>query len=399
MSQQNSVPNNNLKYLLYFGFLLSGISTVLIGQVLPIFKDKFKLNDLQLGWFFPVQFAGSIIGTFTTNFLSRRYGFWLASIIGCFSMACGIFLISFDSFYACLCGFFLNGFGVGMTLPSINMTILEMNPAKASSSLNILNFFWGIGAIVSSQFVNYLRTDLNIFLPMTILSALLFTVATAISFSSKPQSEQPNNTDNSIDYSTPIWSNPIAWTIALFNFIHVGFESAMGGWLPEYTQQIDANAISTWFPPILLYFLFFVVGRGIAPVFLRFLSDNKMLLLSLFIVLIGLIVAFSTANGIILSIGAAIAGFGTSSIFPTNISRFTKIFGESASRRATPFFICGTLGATFTTWIIGFTSNYFNDLRSGLSILFASCAALIALQIVLSLKSKNRQKDAETLGL
>jgi MFS transporter, FHS family, glucose/mannose:H+ symporter len=391
MTQQNVTQNNGLKYLLYFGYLLSGISTVLIGQVLPFIKQKFQLDDLQLSYFFPMQFSGSILGTFATNFLSKRYGFMLPSVAGCFSMAIGVLLMSFDSFYLNLFGFFINGLGVGMTLPSINMLILEMNPLTASSSLNFLNFFWGIGAIISSPFINYFRTDLNISLPMTILSALLSVIAVLLILSGKITAKETHNEDNSIDFSTPIWSNPIAWTIALFNFIHVGFESAMGGWLATYTQRLDANTIVSWLQPIFLYFLFFVLGRGIAPFFFRFLSDNKVLLLSLIVVLIGLITSFSTSNGIILSIGASIAGFGTSSIFPTNMSRFTKTFGPSASRRATPFFICGTLGAAFTTWVIGFTSTYFNDLRSGLSILFASCGMLIVLQIILSLKSKPLQ--------
>jgi MFS transporter, FHS family, glucose/mannose:H+ symporter len=388
MTQENAVSNGKLKYLLYFGFFLSGIATVLIGQVLPIIKQKFSLNDLQLGYFFWTQFAGSILGTFATNFLSKRFGFVLPSIIGCLSMACGVLLMSLDSYYLCMFGFLINGIGVGMTLPSINMMILEMNPLTASSSLNILNFFWGVGAIISGHFINYLRAELNIFLPLSLLSAMLFMIALSIAFFGKTQSKQEDNADNSIDFSTPIWSSPIAWMIALFNFIHVGFETAMGGWLPEYTERLDSNAHISFFTPIFLYFLFFVVGRGVAPVFFRFFNENQMLIFSLIVVFIGLIIAFTTANSVILSIGASIAGFGTSSIFPTNMSRFTKTFGPSASRRATPFFICGTLGAAFTTWIIGFTSNYFNDLRSGLSILFASCGILLVLQIILSLKSK-----------
>jgi MFS transporter, FHS family, glucose/mannose:H+ symporter len=388
MTQQNAVSTNKLKYLLYFGFMLSGISTVLIGPVLPFLKQKFLLNDLQLGFFFPTQFAGSLLGTFTTNFLSKRYGFMLPTIIGCVSMAFGALLMGFDSFYLCLAGFLLNGFGVGLTLPSINTLILEMNPLNISSSLNILNFFWGVGAIISSPFINYFRTDQNIFTPLLILSILLILVVILISFSGKITAKQTHFEDNLDDFSTPIWSNPIAWMIAAFNFIHVGFETAMGGWLPTYTQRIDANAIISWLPPITLYFLFFVIGRGVAPIFFRFFNDSKMLLLSLSVVFVGLILCFSTANGIILSVGAAIAGFGTSSIFPTNFSRFTKTFGASAGRRATPFFICGTLGAAFATWVIGFISNYYKDLRSGLSILFASCGVLIVLQIILTIKSR-----------
>ena len=41
-----------------------------------------------------------------------------------------------------------------------------------------------------------------------------------------------------------------------------------------------------------------------------------------------------------LTIGASLCGIGTSSVFPTNVARFSKTFGSDAMRRATPLF-CG----------------------------------------------------------
>jgi fucose permease len=106
-------------------------------------------------------------------------------------------------------------------------------------------------------------------------------------------------------------------------------------------------------------------------------------------ILLGMGILLSARNVWLLSVGASIAGFGTSSVFPTNMSRFTKTFGPSASRRATPFFICGTLGAFFTTWFIGYVSNRFdNDLRSGMFILLGSILVIIFLQIILQFQKK-----------
>ena len=64
-----------LKILLHFGFLVSGIITILIGQILPILSDRLLLSDEQLSYFFTAQFAGSLIGTLLTNFLAKRFGF------------------------------------------------------------------------------------------------------------------------------------------------------------------------------------------------------------------------------------------------------------------------------------------------------------------------------------
>jgi MFS transporter, FHS family, glucose/mannose:H+ symporter len=388
----NSNQIRFLKILLHAGFFVSGIATILIGQVLPILSAKFSLNDEQSGNFFPAQFAGSLIGTSLTNWLGKSNKFLMASLLGCFLMGIGILMLNVNNLEFCLVGFFVNGLGIGMTLPSINMLILELNPTRTAAALSIVNFFWGLGAITCSLTIYSLSKSIG-YLPVSaVLAASFFVIALLLIFTPKEIEQKPSVEDeNSDDFSTPIWTHPIAWAIALFNFIHVGFESAIGGWLPTYAERLGNQTDVWWFAPTFLYFLFFVVGRGVAPAFFRFLNESKMLIWSLLTILLGMLILLFAKNGLFLSVGASIAGFGTSSVFPTNMSRFTKTFGASASRRATPFFICGTLGATFTTWFIGFISHrYNNDLRSGMFILLGSILVLVVLQTGLSFQKRLR---------
>ncbi len=393
MSAQNPNAVRNLKYLLHAGFLVAGVATVLIGQVLPILAEKLNLNDQQSGNFFISQFTGSLIGTFLTNWFGKKNKFILASLLGCVLMAIGILTLNSNSFGLCLFGFFINGLGIGLTLPAVNMLILELNPLRGTSALNILNFFWGIGAISSQPFVDNLKRGNDILIPTSIFAGFLLIICVGIALIPRNIEQKPTATkENPEDFSTPIWTNPIAWAIALFNFVHVGFESGMGGWLKTYTGRIEGGEVVSLLPPILLYFLFFVIGRGVAPIFTRFLDENKMLFFSLLVILLGMLILLFAESLFLLSVGSAIAGFGTSSIFPTNISRFTKFFGASASRRATPLFICGTLGATFITWLIGFISNFYeNDLRLGMFVLLASVVFLIILQTVLTFQNRQRR--------
>ncbi len=389
MSSQKLSKIRILKILLHFGFFGAGIATVLIGQVLPILSAKFALDDAKTGIFFPSQFAGSLIGTLLTNWFGKRNKFLFSSLIGCFFMGIGVLMLNLASYELCLFGFFVNGLGIGLTLPAINMLVLELNPMRAASALSIVNFFWGFGAILSQPFVDFFSQGTNILLPTLMLAVLLFATGLGLAFIPKNIEQKPSSDDETADdFSVPIWTNPIAWAIAAFNFIHVGFESGIGGWLKTYTERIEDNASMKLFPPIFLFFVFFVVGRGVAPVFFRFLNDSKMLLLSLLTIFLGMLILLFAKDVVTLAIGSSIAGFGTSAIFPTNMSRFTKTFGASASRRATPFFICGTLGAAFTTWLIGFMSNRFNDLRSGMFILLGSILILIILQIGLGFQKR-----------
>ncbi len=380
-----------LKVLLHVIFFLSGIATILIGQVLPTLARHFALNDLDVSFFFPAQFAGSLIGTLLTSRFARSNNYMAAATIGGISMATGVMLMNVDSFVICLIGFLINGLGIGLTLPSINMMILELNTHRSASALSILNFCWGVGAIICKPFVDLFSTAENTGLTTYILAAPLLISSVALVFVTRPEMFAPVNSLASEDADAyPIWTLPIAWAIALFNFIHVGFESGMGGWLTTYTGRLEGEPVVHWISPTLLYFSFFVAGRGVAPVLFRFLNENKMLLLGLTTVLLGMIMVLTASTVIALSLGAAVAGFGTSWIFPTNVARFSRVFGPAATRRATPLFICGTLGAASSTWLIGFISNQTGNLRIGMYVLIIGVGLLIVIQISMSLRKQIR---------
>jgi fucose permease len=380
-----------LKILLHAVFFLSGIATVFIGPALPVLAAHFKLNDLEVSYFFPAQFSGSLFGTYLTYYFGKRNNFLTATLIGAFLMITGLSIMNFESLPLCLLGFAINGCGIGLTLPSINMLILEMSAENAPSALNILNFFWGVGAIICSPFVGVLSKGSTIFWPTVIIAAALLLPAVLIFFMPRGDEAKPVHDTETPDAAPPaIWSSPVAWLIAFFNFIHVGFESGMGGWLPTYTGRVEGAPVVHWISPTLIFFLFFVLGRGVAPVFFKYLNENKMLLLGLTIVLGGMGVLLFARDVSLLSVGAVICGFGTSWIFPTNVSRYSKIFGPTATRRATPLFILGTLGAASTTWLIGFLSDKFQDLRSGMFVLLVSVIVLLAIQLGLSMQKPAR---------
>src|SRR5438552_3816384 len=236
-----------LKILLHASFFLSGIATVLIGSILPLLARHFALNDLKVSFFFPSQFACSLCGTFLTSRFARRSNYLLATLIGAVSMATGLLLMNFDSFAICLVGFLVNGIGIGMTLPSINMLILELNPGRSAASLSILNFCWGLGAILSKPFVDVFGGVETIGLTTIVLAVPLLATALPIALALKHFRQAPKHENGMAEVpNVRIWSMPIAWAIALFNFVHVGFESGMGGWLPTYTGRVGGISVAHW---------------------------------------------------------------------------------------------------------------------------------------------------------
>lgn len=298
-------------------------------------------------------------------------------------MAVGIQVVSVDGFNLIFAGLFLNGLGIGLTLPSINMLIVELNPGKTARALNALNFFWGVGAIVSNPLLSGLKSGSDIHTPAWIISGVLFATAIAqLTFLHK--TEAHSHPDTEVGDQTPIWSRPIAWVIAAFNFIHIGYETSMGGWLPEYTREIG---LAVAFAPIVLFYIFFVAGRLFTGVVLPIANENKAIMIGLVITTLGMLPQLFASDGWMLMAGACVSGFGTSWIFPTSIARFSSVFGPGASRKATPFFMIGSAGAAALPWITGQLGRGESNLGSGMFVLLGSLGVLILLQMGLMAKS------------
>ncbi|HYJ89939.1 MAG TPA: hypothetical protein VEV84_01405, partial [Pyrinomonadaceae bacterium] len=101
----------------------------------------------------------------------------------------------------------------------------------------------------------------------------------------------------------------------------------------------------------------------------------------------------TAADPLQLGIGASITGFGTSTVFPTNVSRFARSFGPEASRRATPFFIAGTLGSALLSWLIGYLSNQLGSLRLAMFVLLTSIVVLMGIQVALMFRRTGMNRD------
>ncbi|MFN3330297.1 MAG: MFS transporter, partial [Pyrinomonadaceae bacterium] len=165
-----SKSNRNLFFSLYWLFFLVGISTVLVGQVLPILARRFSISDSESGYFFIAHFAGSLSGIFLYNYQAQKSNFIRTILLGICASATGILLLNADSQVICTIGFFLNGICAGANIPAVNMLVAKLSSLRVSSSLQVLNFFWGVGAISSQPFFHALSSDGSVLLPTVLLA-------------------------------------------------------------------------------------------------------------------------------------------------------------------------------------------------------------------------------------
>lgn len=386
-----------LLILLHAGFFLVGVVAVLLGQILPVLIKRLTLDDRAAGYLFVWQFAGSLLGTLFYNRIIGKFGY-LKLLSGGFCLtALGCAGLNFDSLPATAAAIFTYGVGIGAAIPAINLLIVELNPQKSAAALSLINFFWGAGAILCKPFVDFAAAPGDIAAPTRLMGLFLLTTAAALAILDfqrpfKIEAEKNKNASNS--GSVPIWTTPAARLIALFGFIHVGVESSVGGWITTFETRLNGTAHSTSLSAAFVFFLLLVAGRAAAPLFFRFLSENAVLLGGLFMMTAGIIFVLTAADTAFLLTGTALLGFGSSSIFPTNLSRFTRFFGADSLKNAAPLFVFGSLGGASATWLVGFISAACDNLRAGFSVVLVSCLILVVLQILLARITTNQSTTA-----
>lgn len=378
-----------LKYYTLFAFFVIGVVTVLLGQVLPVLATRLQLNDVESGTLLLAQFAGSAFGTLVIGRLARRQGFVVTTLVGLAAMIAGIPGLNFSEFYLCWLAIFVYGAGLGMTIPAINLLTIEMTPAPMqSSSINLINFAWGVGAICSQPFVARVSDGKSLVTVTVILVAALAILAVCFFAAAR---DLPHQRVNITDFiQSPIWRRPSAWLFILFGFFVIGIEAGLGGWLTTYSESIKDAGHSL--NATVVFFSFLVFGRGLAAFVSRRLSENVLLSICSVTLLIGIfLIVFDESLALV---GAAAAGLGTSAIFPTNMVRFTKAFGSTATQRAMPLFISGICGAASLSWLTGLVSTRYGSLRLGLGVLLVSSVFVVILHSAIALRFRT-PRDTE----
>src|SRR6202011_1915039 len=130
--------------LLFAGFVLLGIPTVIIGPVLPVFISRWSLNDSQAGLFFTVQFAAALCGVWITTGLTSWRGYRPGLVIGYALTGAGLAMLNAPTHVLALAATAAFGVGYGMVVPPTNLSAAE---AGGAGMVRLLNFAWGIGCV------------------------------------------------------------------------------------------------------------------------------------------------------------------------------------------------------------------------------------------------------------
>lgn len=360
----------------YGGFILTGVVTTLLGPVLPILSSQWFLTDAQAGRLFTAQFAGSLLGVGLTSWLLPRFGHRAGLVLGYLFMAAGIGGLGLDVASFGMASVFGYGIGQGLTIPASNLLISDWNPQRRASALNVLNFTWGLGAVACPLFIAYANQTHTIWSSLLGLAAAL--ALTAFAAMLTPFTPLQPGTDAKKEISWSEWHKMFASILGLLFFLYVGTETALGGWVASHAKRTESSGTHLWMFTPSMFWGSLVLGRGLAPAFLRRISQKKLVLLDLMTATTGVVILLVSRSVVGVAIGSGVAGFGLSSVFPINVALLSS-FGPLASRAAGPIFACSSVGGAVIPWLVGVTSAGLGSLR------IALVSPLLAIVLMLAL--------------
>jgi fucose permease len=369
----------SLLALLAAGFVLTGIPTVIIGPILPLFISRWSLSDSQAGLFFTVQFAAALCGVWITTGLTSWRGYRPSLVIGYVLTGVGLAILNAPTHALALVATAAFGVGYGMVVPPTNLSAAE---AGGAGTVSLLNFAWCIGAVACSPLVLLaLRNHLlSAFLWIVAFGA--FVLAVCFLFVSFPEAHaRPAAATLSKPARAPALGVTIA--VSVLFFIYVGTETSIGGWAAEDAKRLAGHATSLTTMAPLFFYAGLMLGRGVAPLFLKRIGEIRVVLTALCLVTLGvgvILVARSPGTAIP---GFTIAGLGCSSVYPIYIAWFSKWYGAAARRLGGVAFSMASLGASAMPWLVGFVSTRTGSLRVGLLVPLVGCISMFGLLAIL----------------
>jgi fucose permease len=357
-------------------FLPIGIVTVLLGPMLPALSVRWSLNEAQAGLLFTAQFIGSTCGVAVSGIVATRWGHRTAMIAGLIAMS-GVAFLLHGSREVGAALIALYGFGSGIAVPAGNLLVADLHPARRSAALSRLNFSWSLGAVVCPFLVASASSRMTLML--TAVSGFLLAVAAGIVMI--PASKVSIKLVSQVEQEPlPMSPGPerVRALAGLF-FLYVGTEVAFGGWVASYAKGLGSMS-TTWYvmSPSFFYGAL-MVGRWLAPFFLRSVEEVMLARAGLVVACIGIAGMIWSQGRLGVVVSALVAGFGFAAVYPVMISLLSRVCGAEAARLGAIMFALSNVGGACLPWLVGVTTQNVGNLKAGLAVPLATGLIMFAL--------------------
>jgi MFS transporter, FHS family, glucose/mannose:H+ symporter len=372
---QSLPARSSAAFWIHAQFTLIGITTVLLGPLLPTLAVHWGMRDLQSGYFFASQYLGSTLGSLISTWALPRLGFTRVCMAAMLILCFGLEVFVLGSWQLGLAGVFCSGFGMALAIAASNLGVAKNNPGRAAAALSLLNFAWGIGAVACPFLI---AAGLR-YLPLTQLVPALgvLPLLFALRFATMDSSRETR-------IPASPWNLAPFLLITILAFLYVGTENAVGGWIASYARNVALLSTATAAMAPSAFWGALLLGRGLAPAVLRSHSERTIYRLGLVTAVLGTTIVLSTHLVPLLLAGAAIVGLGLAAVFPITVAVLSRDLGENSQRLGGFSFAIGNLGGATIPFLVGAVSTQTHSLRAGMALTLLSMALMLVISVTFS---------------
>ena len=355
-------------------FLLAGLGTMLLGPILPLLSQRWRLTDSQSGLLIAAQFIGATLGGLTVSKKLQR-----DLLLGLAAAALGFLAFAFAPGLAIACtGLLIGGFGVGRIIATVNIIAGSRYTHNRGSALSRLNFTWSFGSLLSPLLAAWLvKVPLG---PRLAGFAILFSICAVVLVNQFPT--QPAYLDSSeatLPADAPLPPRIFLYFAALL-LLYGGLETCLSAWLTTYALRYGQTSLVLSQYTLVLLLCGLTAGRAISAALLLKMRDTTLQRLSLALAAV-LAAALALAHQpSFIAIFAVLLGVCLAPIFPAT---FAILMARRPSASQAGIVIAASgIGAAILPALMGLISAHTGSLQLALTLPVAAALAMLTLTIV-----------------
>jgi fucose permease len=358
-----------------------GMIAAMLGTILPDLSDRFHLSPSQNGTIAFAQALGLIIASLGVGPLLDNEGKKMGMVLGLAFIAIALFALPRSrGFRSIVFLLFLLGVGGGIVVTAANSLVSDVSQAHRGTALNLVNLFFGLGAL-ATPFIsanlfgrNWVRLCYTI-AALTVVTVVIQTLT---------KMPGPTGAGFVLTDAAPVLARPLLFMIGLFLFLYITCEVGIWNWLPRHLiaqgipESQALNILSLGFALGLL------IGRAaILPILIRVPAITVTLVGSVAMAATTFLM-LRTSRPAIAFVVVFLAGLSMAPVFPTTIAIVGDAFPRMTGSAIGFVITCGWIGLAVSSRIIGaIAGGDPRRLKKALLVIPASAVLMVGLDLAI----------------
>ncbi len=346
--------------VIYLAFISLGLPDSLLGSAWPVMHVELGAPLSAMGAVTMIISAGTIVSSLASNFLTRKLGTGVVTVVSVLLTAGAMIGFSFANAFWILCVLAVPyGLGAGGVDAALNNYVALHYKSRHMSWLHC---FWGVGAIISPFIVGACLTGASGWAGgYRIVSYIQFALVAVLFFSLPLWKKRPAQeiAAKSLTLPQTVKLKGVAFVLIAF-FAYCALESTAMNWASSYLTEhygVSADLAATFGS---LFFWGITAGRFLSGFVSEKLGDRKLIRIGAGIIVVGIVlIAIPVKTEICALIGFVVVGLGCAPVYPSIIHATPANFGQEHSQAVIGVEMASAyVGTTFMPPLFGLIAQY-----------------------------------------